>query len=61
MERIEDRVAFLRRAARELRKLAGGAPEIAAALHQLARELDGEADDLAAPGGDYDPTIPPGR
>ena len=49
MERTEGTIAFLRRAARELRELAEGAPEIAETLRQLARELDGEADELARP------------
>ena len=47
MERSEETIAFLREAARQLRKLAEGAPEIEEPLHRLARELDEEAGDLS--------------
>jgi hypothetical protein len=48
MERPANTVRFLRQAAAELRRLAQRGPEIAAELQSRARQLESEADDLAA-------------
>lgn len=44
--RGEDIVAFLRRAAAQLRELAEHDPSIAAELRRLARDIEAEADEI---------------
>jgi hypothetical protein len=48
MERHDNTVRFLRLAAAELRRLAERVPEIADELQSMARQLETEADELAA-------------
>lgn len=45
---IDNTIRFLRMAAIQLRRLAEGAPDIAAELRRMAEEIDKDADDLEA-------------
>lgn len=59
--RVQDRQAFLRMAAIELRRIAERAPDVAVELGHVAAKLEAEAEDLAGntePGPEAEPAIP---
>jgi hypothetical protein len=58
---VQDRQAFLRMAAIELRRIAERAPDVAVELGHVAEKLEAEAEDLAgdtALGSEAEPTVP---
>jgi hypothetical protein len=48
VRRVQDTQAFLRMAAIELRRIAERSPDIASELYHIARQLEADANELAA-------------
>jgi hypothetical protein len=59
--RVQNRQAFLKMAAIELRRIAERAPDVAVELGHVAEKLEAEAEDLAGDtesGSEAEPTVP---
>ena len=47
-QRVQHAATFLQMAAIEMRRIADDAPDVAVALRHIARQIEAEAEDLAA-------------